>query len=122
MHVRVDIREISDADDPPKTCPHCKTPKYSRASYKYRDIQDLGEPGVRRIVRYEKVVWICKKCKTSFTLKNSEIFERHPYMPGVIKYVTHRVLNKGDSARRVLSDLRELHNVDVTISTLNHKN
>ena len=40
-------------------------------------------------------------------------------MPGVIRYVLHRVLKKGDAARRVLSDLKDLHNVEITISTIN---
>ena len=117
--IRHEIREISDADNPPEHCPYCKNSNFTRYSYNIREIQDLGDPRVKRIVRYESVVWICKKCETLFAIKNPEILERYKYMPSVIEYVLYRVLEKGDANRRVCRDLVELHNVEVSISTVN---
>ena len=114
-----EIQEISDADHPPDNCPYCNNPNFTRYSYNIREIQDLGDPRKKRIVRYESVVWICKKCETLFAIKNPEILERYRYMPSVIEYALHRILDKGDSNRRVCKDLVELHNVDISISTVN---
>ena len=35
-------------------------------------------------------------------------------MPEIVEYAKHRVLNKGDSARRVAEDLKLLHNVTIS--------
>ena len=40
------------------------------------------------------------------------------YMPSIIKYVLYRVLKKGDSIRRVTSDLKVIHHVEVSIGRL----
>jgi transposase-like protein len=119
-NVRVELREISDADNPPENCPQCLSHKFTRFSYYFRDIQDLGTPDVKKMVRYETVTWKCPDCDGSFIVKHPEVLDRKNYMPGVVKYVRQRVLKKGDSARRVLADLNELHNVDVTITTINN--
>lgn len=117
--IRLEIREISDADNPPEKCPNCSSLKYTRLSYYFRDIQDLGTPDVKKVVRYESVVWICKDCGSHIVIKNPLVLDQISYMPGILEYVRRRVLEKGDAARRVLSDLQELHNVDVSISTIN---
>jgi len=117
--IRVEIQDVSDADSPPESCPHCQSTNFIRSSYTLRDLQDLGAPGVKRIVRYEKIFWKCKKCNTSFVVKNSNFLERYRYTPSVIDYAIHRILNKGDSNRRVLADLKELHNVEISIGTIN---
>lgn len=114
----LEAREISDADNPPEKCPNCSSPNYTRLTYHIRDIQDLGTPTVKRIVRYESIVWICRNCHSNFVIKNPFILDQVTYMPGVLEYVRRRVLEKGDSARRVLSDLLELHNVQISISTI----
>lgn len=36
-------------------------------------------------------------------------------MPGVIEYAISRVLERGDSIRRVVRDLNELHHVEVSV-------
>jgi len=40
------------------------------------------------------------------------------YMPGVIEYAASRVLDRGDSTRRVTKDLNELHYVEVSVGTV----
>ena len=117
--VRMELREISDADNPPENCPHCSSPNFTRLSYYFRDIQDLGTPDVKKMVRYETIIWKCQECGGSFIVKHPEVLDRKNYMPGVVKYVRQRVLKRGDSGRRVLADLNDLHNVEVTITTIN---
>ena len=39
-------------------------------------------------------------------------------MPGVIQYAVSRVLERGDSIRRVTRDLNELHHVEVSVVTV----
>lgn len=39
-------------------------------------------------------------------------------MSGVIQYAVSRVLERGDSIRRVTRDLNELHNVEVSVVTV----
>lgn len=39
-------------------------------------------------------------------------------MRGVIEYAVSRVLERGDSIRRVHQDLNELHHVEVSIGTV----
>jgi len=39
-------------------------------------------------------------------------------MPSVVKYAVSRVLDKGDSVRRVAQDLNEFHLVKVSVSTV----
>jgi hypothetical protein len=116
--VRVETREISDADSPPAGCPHCGSTDYVRESYHYRDLQELGEPDVVRRVRYEEVYYTCNACGATFRVPLPHLLARVPYMPGVVAYATARVLNKGDSARRVADDLQQLHHVDVTAPTV----
>lgn len=115
---RVEAREVSDADLPPGECPHCGSPNYTRDSYYFRDLQDLGAPGVARRVRHESVTWVCKDCGATFCVKHPDIPERTPYMPPVIEYAARRVLDRGDSVRRVARDLNELHNVKVSPATV----
>lgn len=117
--VRIEVRDISDADNPPDGCPHCNSTNFIRHTYYLRDIQDLGLPNVKKFVRYETVIWKCKDCNSSFAVKHPEVLDKTNYMPGVKEYVRERVLSKGDANRRVLWDLNNLHNVDVTITTIN---
>jgi len=116
--VRVETREISDADDPPAGCPRCGCPDYKRETYYFRDLQELGEPGLARRVRYEVIYWKCKDCKAVFAVKYPGIPSRSPYMPGVVQYAVSRVLDRGDSTRRVVDDLNTLHHVEVTVPTV----
>jgi len=60
--VEVEIREHSDADFFPETCPFCDSEEITRKTYKMKTIQDLGIPTICRRIRYEKVTFICKKC------------------------------------------------------------
>ena len=112
--VREEWRDVSDADTPPTCCPSCESQEFTRSTYYFRDLQELGSPRVARRVRYEAVTWKCKRCQTLFAFHNSIIPLRTPYMPEIVEYVKHRVIKKGDSARRVAEDLKQLHNVTIS--------
>lgn len=111
-------RYISDADEPPNCCPSCGAQEFSRSSYYFRDLQELGSPAVARKVRYEAVTWKCKHCFALFVFHNTVIPMRSSFMPEIVEYVMHRVIKKGDSARRVAEDLKILHNVLISEDTI----
>lgn len=113
--IELEIREHSDADFYPETCPFCYTSGIKRHTYKMRIIQDLGTPRICRRVRYERVYFKCKNCKKVFSIEHPLIPLSSNYMPGVKEYAISRVLERGDSIRRVVRDLNELHHVDVTV-------
>jgi len=118
MKVRTETREISDADSPPKSCPHCQSTDFTRVSYYFRTLQEMGSPAIARRIRYEAITWECNACHASFAIHNPLVPMRSAYMPEIIEYATHRVLNKGDSARRVGEDLRILHQVEISEDTI----
>ena len=113
--IEVEIREHSDADFYPKKCPFCYTSDIRRHTYNIRTIQDLGAPHICRRVRYERVYFKCKNCKKVFGIEHTLIPINSKYMPGVIQYTLSRILERGDSIRRVTRDLIELHHVDVSV-------
>lgn len=116
--VEIEIREYSDADFYPESCPSCGHPEVIRNTYKIRTLQGLGSPTICRRARYEKVTFECKKCETTFSIEHPLVPYRSTFMPGVLKYATERVLKKGDSIRRVTRDLNEFHKVEVSVGTV----
>jgi len=113
--IEVEIREHTDADFYPTKCPSCKGTDINRHTYKIRTIQDLGAPEICRRIRYEKITFICKECKKTFGIIHPIVPWGRSYMPSIIKYALYRVLKKGDSIRRVTSDLNVIHHVEVSI-------
>ncbi|MHA1492206.1 MAG: hypothetical protein ACTSRI_21465 [Promethearchaeota archaeon] len=116
--IEVEIREHSDADFFPEKCPNCKLSNLKRLKYKFREIQDLGTPYICRHTHYERVYFQCKECENVFTIKHPFIPINARYMPGVIKYAVVRVLEKGDSIRRVTQDLDKLYLVKISETTV----
>ena len=113
--IELEIREHSDADFFPDKCPFCHASDIKRHTYNIRTIQELGTPRICRRVRYERVYFKCKNCKKVFSIEHPLIPINSKYMPGVIEYALSRVLERGDSIRRVTRDLNELHLVEVTV-------
>jgi ribosomal protein L37AE/L43A len=71
--IKTEVEDISDADQPPKCCPQCKSEDFSRYSYYYRTLQKLGSPHIARRIQFESITWRCNQCETSFAIHNSEI-------------------------------------------------
>ena len=116
--IELEIREHSDADYFPEKCPFCFLSKIRRYNYKMRMIQDLGTPLICRRIRYERVYFQCKTCKKIFGIEHPLIPFNSKYMPGVIQYAVSRILERGDSIRRVTKDLNDLHHVEVSVGTV----
>lgn len=115
--IELEIREHTDGDFFPEKCPICEGEEIRRHTYKIRTIQDLGTPLICRRIRYERVYFKCKTCDSVFSIEHPLIPIGARYMPGVIKYTVSRVLERGDSIRRVTRDLNELHYVKVSLTT-----
>lgn len=116
--IELEIREHSDADFFPEKCPFCKLNNIKRFTYHLREIPDLGTPLICRRIYYERVYFKCKECGEIFTIEHPLIPINTRYMPGVIKYAVVRILEKGDSIRRVTQDLNELHLVKISETTV----
>ena len=117
-NVDIEYKIVSDMDIRPETCIGCKTTVLIRRSYKFIDHQDLGSPSIKRILRHEMVLWECKNCGKQFTIKNPNLLFDTNYTSDVKKYVLNRVLEMGDSMKRVVTDLAVLHNVAIDVSTI----
>ena len=118
--VEIECKLISDMDIRPQECPACGFNILIRRSYKFIDLQDIGTISIKRILRHEMVLWECKKCGNQFTIRNTKVPFDTNYTNDVKQYVLKRVLEMGDSMRRVVSDLAILHNVTIDVSTI-HK-
>jgi transposase len=116
--IELEVREHSDTNFYPNKCPFCHASDLRRHTYKVRTIQDLGSPCICRRIRYERVYFKCKKCGKVFGIEHPLIPIGSNYMPGVIEYAISRILKRGDSIRRVVKDLQELHHVDVSIASV----
>ena len=116
--VKIDIHEISDKETRPDACIKCGHESLVIANSTIHDLWELGSPRIARILRHEQVRWRCKNCGEEFRVLNMDIPHNSSYTYEVIDYALHRVLENGDSMRRVAKDLNELHNVKITDSTI----
>jgi len=71
-------------------------------------------------MRHEQVLWQCKYCGNLFTIRNPNLPFDTNYTDDVKNYVLKRVLDLGDTMRRVVSDLAVLHNVKINVSTIHN--
>ena len=104
----------SDKDKRPRNCIACAGDHIIIRGHQYHDMEDIGTPTIKRILRHEKITWECKDCGTKFMLINPDVPYDTEYTDDVKTYALKRVLDRGDAANRVAADLRELHNVEVT--------
>ncbi len=111
---KTEYHRVSDEDVRPKECVACGGDEIIRRGHQFHDMQDLGTPSTKRILRHEKITWECKHCKMQFMLVRPDVPSDTGYTDDVKAYVFKRVLGKGDAMNRVADDLRELHNVKVT--------
>jgi hypothetical protein len=116
--VLVEYSTISDKDSKPSTCSGCGCEDLICRTHQFVDRQDLGTPSIKRIQRHEWVYWECKKCGNMFSVQNPAVEFDCSFTRDVKQYVFKRVLNKGDSATRVAGDLKDLHNVNVDVTTV----
>ena len=92
--IELEIREHTDADYFPEECPFCGGQDIRRHTYKMREVQDLGSPMICRRIYYERVYFICKRCKKIFSIEPPLIPVGFRYIPSVIEYALSRILNK----------------------------
>jgi len=118
--MEIEYKVISDMNIRPEACVSCGFKTLIRRSYKFIDLQDIGTISIKRILRHEMVLWECKNCGNQFTIKNPNLPFDTNYTNDVKQYVLKRVLEMGDSMKRVASDLALLHNVTINVATI-HK-
>lgn len=111
-------KEVSERDLKPDSCIFCKSSEFSIATHKIRDLQDLGTPTRKCILRHEQVWYKCKKCGKIFRVLEPSMPTNTSYSDDVKIYAFHRILKEGDSTRRVARDLRKLHSVEIEETTI----
>lgn len=116
--VKTEYKRVSDGDIRPKECIACGGGEIIRRGHQFHDLQDIGTPTTKRILRHEKITWECKRCKVQFMLVHPGVPFDTGYTDDVKTYVYKRVLDKGDAMNRVAADLHDLHNVEVTPQAL----
>lgn len=112
------IKEVSERELKPDECIFCSCDEISIATHKIHDLQDLGTPTRKHVLRHEQVWWSCKKCGKIFRVLNPSMPTNASFSDDVKTYVFHRVLKENDSMRRVARDLLKLHNVNIDESTI----
>jgi len=116
--VLVEYSNISDKESKPSACGKCGCEDLLCRTHQFVDRQDLGTISIKRIQRHEWVYWECKNCKEKFSIRNPAVEYDSSFTNDVKQYVFRRVLEKGDSSTRVAADLKDLHNVDVDVTTI----
>lgn len=111
---RIEYKVVSDRDKRPRNCIACESDHLIIRGHQYHDMEDIGTPTFKRVLRHEKITWECKACGTKFMLVNPDVPHDTEYTDDVKAYALKRVLGKGDAANRVAADLHDLHNVGVT--------
>jgi predicted nucleic-acid-binding Zn-ribbon protein len=114
----VEYNVVSDKDSKPTACIKCGCTDLTCRTHQFIDRQDLGTPTIKRIQRHEWVYWECKNCRNTFSIRNPAVEYDCSFTNDVKLYVFKRVLEKGDSSTRVVSDLQDLHNIDVDVTTI----
>ncbi len=111
---KIEYKVVSDKDKRPRNCITCGSDHLIIRGHQYHDMEDIGTPTFKRVLRHEKITWECKACGAKFMLVNPDVPHDTEYTDDVKAYALKRVLGKGDAANRVSGDLRDLHNVEVT--------
>lgn len=112
--VETEYKQVSDESIRPDACITCGSEDIRRRSHQFHDMQDLGSPLVKRVLRHEKILWECNACEAQFMLVNPNVPRDTEYTDDVKAYVFKRVLDNGDAANRVAADLGKLHHVTIT--------
>ena len=113
----------------PEECPFCGGQDLRRHTYKMREIQDLGSPMICRRIYYERVYFICKRCRKIFNIEHPLIPVGFRYIPGVIykenpqlrdnkalKVVWESSMRKINKLYQAQYGLRTLENIQMRIS------
>jgi len=89
-----------------------------RSSYK-RVISDLGAPREKRFVRIKINYFECEKCGHSFSPKHPDFPSKLEYTPSIILYVLERYYRDNISGKKIAHVLKDSHNVEVPVDTVN---
>lgn len=89
-----------------------------RSSYK-RVISDLGAPREKRFVRIKINYFECEKCGHSFSPKHPDFPSKLEYAPSIILYVLERYYRDNISGKKIAHVVKNSHNVEVPVDTVN---
>jgi len=100
-------------------CPECGSKSLKiRSSYK-RVIPDLGAPRKKRYVRIKINYFECENCANPFSPKHPDYPSKLEYSPSIIHYALERYYRDNISAKKIAHVLKNSHEVEVPIDTIN---
>lgn len=100
-------------------CPKCGSEAIKiRSSYK-RVIPDIGAPREKRFIRIKINYFECETCGSSFSPKHPDYPSKLEYSPSIIFYALERYYRDNVSAKKIAYVLKNSHEVEVPIDTIN---
>ena len=99
-------------------CPFCSYKSLKIRSSRIREIQDLGTPSKKLIIRLEMQTLICRSCKSVFSPDHPSYPSKYEYSKDIIEYVLTRYNYHNISGNAIARDLALLHNVKIPVTTV----
>ena len=100
-------------------CPKCSSKLIRiRSSYK-RVVPDLGAPREKRFIRIKINYFECETCKHSFSPKHPDYPSKLEYASSIILYALERYYRDNISGKKIAHVLKNSHEVDVPVDTVN---
>ncbi len=119
MDVKASYHDIPVEEYFDGACPECRSLVLKiRSSYK-RVIPDLGAPREKRFLSIKINYFECEKCGHSFSPKHPDFPSKLEYTPSIILYVLERYYRDNISGNKIACVLKNSHNVDVPVDTVN---
>ena len=88
------------------------------SNYK-RVIPDLGAPREKCFIHIKINYFECESCGRSFSLKHPDYPPKSEYSPLIIIYALERYYRDNISGKKIANVLKNSHNVDISIDTVN---
>jgi len=100
-------------------CPECGSRSIKiRSSYK-RLIPDLGAPRKKCYVQIKINYFKCETCGNSFSPKHPDYPSKLEYTPSIIHYALERYYRDNISGKKIADILKNSHEVEVPLDTVN---
>ncbi len=100
-------------------CPKCGSKALRIRSSYTRVIPDLGAPREKRFIRITIHYFECETCGSSFSPKHPDYPSKVEYSPSIIFYALECYYRDNVSAKKIAYVLKNSHEVEVPIDTIN---
>ena len=119
MALRTTYLDVPIGDYFNGACPKCRSKILKTRSSYNRVIADLGAPREKRFIRINVKYYKCESCNQNFSPKHPEYPSKLKYSPSIIFYSLDRYYRDNISAKKIAHVLKNSHNVEVPVDTVN---